>query len=196
MWLTTYLNFLLQLGGPNWEVVLGRRDSTTASRAAANNSIPAPFLNLTALKSSFGNQGLSAKDLVALSGAHTTGLARCVQFRAHIYNDTNIDASFAMSLQRKCPRSGNDDVLAPFDFQTPFHFDNLYFKHLLIKKALIHSDQELFSATASTKKLVIKYASDAGAFFKDFAKSMIKMGNIKPLTGTKGQIRINCRKVN
>ncbi|KAK2366112.1 CBL-interacting protein kinase [Trifolium repens] len=33
----------------------------------ANNSIPAHFLNLSALKTNFANQGLSVKDLVALS---------------------------------------------------------------------------------------------------------------------------------
>ncbi|XVF29677.1 hypothetical protein REPUB_Repub15cG0142700 [Reevesia pubescens] len=30
----------------------------------------------------------------------------------------------------------------------------------------------------------------------DYAKSMIKMGNIKPLTEKQGKIRVNCRKVN
>lgn len=50
---------------------LGRRDSTTASRSDANNSIPGPFLSLTALINNFANQGLSVTDLVALSGAIT-----------------------------------------------------------------------------------------------------------------------------
>ncbi|KAL2332809.1 hypothetical protein Fmac_014022 [Flemingia macrophylla] len=183
------------LGGPSWKVGLGRRDSTTASRADANNSIPAPVLNLTALKTSFANQGLSVKDLVALSGGHTIGLARCITFRGHIYNDTDINASFAQSLQSKCPRSGNDDLLEPLDLQTPTHFDNLYFKNLLDKKGLLHSDQELFNG-GSTDKLVKKYATDTDAFFKAFAKGMVKMSKIKPLTGSQGQIRINCRKVN
>jgi len=60
---------VLQLGGPSWEVGLGRRDSITASRSDANNSIPGPFLSITALTSNFANQGLSVTDLVALSGA-------------------------------------------------------------------------------------------------------------------------------
>jgi peroxidase len=62
----------------------------------------------------------------SISGAHTIGLARCVQFRAHIYNDSNVDPLFRKSLQNKCPRSGNDNVLEPLDYQTPTHFDNLY----------------------------------------------------------------------
>ncbi|KAL5569591.1 hypothetical protein UlMin_026166 [Ulmus minor] len=186
---------VVHLGGPSWKVPLGRRDSTTASRSAANNSIPGPNFNISNLISSFSAQGLSLTDLVALSGGHTIGLARCTTFRSHIYNDTAIDASFAKSLRRKCPRSGNDNNLARLDRQTPTHFDNLYYKNLLVKKGLLHSDQALFNGS-SADSLVKKYASDTSVFFKNFAKAMIKMGNISPLTGSKGQIRINCRKVN
>ncbi|KAH1152824.1 hypothetical protein GLYMA_18G021800v4 [Glycine max] len=138
---------------------------------------------------------LAARDSVVYERGHTIGLARCVTFRDHIYNDSDIDASFAKSLQSKCPRSGNDDLLEPLDLQTPTHFDNLYFQNLLDKKGLLHSDQKLFNGD-STNKLVKKYATNTAAFFKDFAKGMVKMSNIKPLTGSEGQIRINCRKVN
>ncbi|XP_024927098.3 peroxidase 4 isoform X2 [Ziziphus jujuba] len=185
-----------KLGGPSWKVGLGRRDSTTASRSAANNSIPGPTFSLSALISSFSAEGLSLKNLVALSGSHTIGLARCTTFRSRIYNDTaTIDASFAKSLQRKCPKSGNNNKLADLDLRTPFHFDNFYYKNLVKNKGLLHSDQALYNRS-SADSLVRKYATDTDAFFKDFAKGMIKMGNIKPLTGSKGQIRINCRKVN
>jgi hypothetical protein len=59
---------ILQLGGPNWNVKLGRRDARTASQAAANSSIPAPTSSLNQLVSSFSNVGLSTRDMVALSG--------------------------------------------------------------------------------------------------------------------------------
>ncbi|XP_027330069.1 peroxidase P7-like [Abrus precatorius] len=186
---------VVHLGGPSWEVGLGRRDSTTASRKDANDSIPAPFLSLSALIKNFANQGLSVTDLVALSGAHTIGLAQCRNFLAHIYNDSNVEPSYRKFLQSKCPRSGNDENLEPLDHQTPIHFDNLYFQNLLSKKALLHSDQELFNGS-STDNLVRKYATNTAAFFEDFAKGMVKMSSIKPLTGSKGQIRINCGKVN
>ncbi|XP_025634064.1 peroxidase P7-like isoform X1 [Arachis hypogaea] len=58
---------VVYLGGPSWEVGLRRRDSTTASRLDANNSIPTPSFSLSTLKQNFANQGLSEKDLVALS---------------------------------------------------------------------------------------------------------------------------------
>ena len=38
--------YALQLGGPSWRVLLGRRDSTTASLSLANSDLPAPSLDL------------------------------------------------------------------------------------------------------------------------------------------------------
>ena len=61
---------ILQLGGPNWNVKLGRRDARTASQAAANNGIPPPTSNLNSLISRFSALGLSTKDMVALSGIY------------------------------------------------------------------------------------------------------------------------------
>lgn len=133
---------------------------------------------------------------MALAGSHTIGLARCTLFRSRIYNESTIDAAFAKSLQGSCPRSGNDDNLASLDLQTPTHFDNLYYKNLLKAKGLLHSDQELFNGTSSADKLVKIYANNTFAFFKHFSKAMVKMGNIEPLTGSQGEIRTNCRKVN
>lgn len=57
-----------KLGGPEWDVKLGRRDARTASQAAANNSIPPPTSNLNQLISRFNALGLSTRDMVALSG--------------------------------------------------------------------------------------------------------------------------------
>ncbi|KAI9156495.1 hypothetical protein LWI28_007617 [Acer negundo] len=183
------------LGGPSWKVRLGRRDSTTASKAAADASIPPPTSNLSALISSFAAQGLSLKNMVALAGAHTIGLARCTSFRDHIYNDTNIDKSFARSLRQICPKTGKDNALANLDRKTPFSFDKFYYDNLLKKKGLLHSDQELFNG-GSADQMVNTFAKNTSLFFEDFSIAMVKMGNIKPLTGSAGQIRINCRRVN
>ncbi|KAE8039386.1 hypothetical protein FH972_011803 [Carpinus fangiana] len=186
------------LGGPNWDVKLGRRDSRTASFSAANSGvIPPPSSTLQNLINRYRALGLSAKDLVALSGAHTIGLARCISFRDHIYNDTDIDSSFAKIRQEKCPRKtgSGDDNLAPLDLQTPTAFDNSYFKNLVKRKGLLHSDQQLYDG-GSTDSLVETYSTDAEAFSCDFITAMIKMGDIKPLTGTKGEIRKNCRVIN
>ncbi|KAK2440622.1 peroxidase P7 [Trifolium repens] len=186
------------LGGPFWNVKVGRRDSRTANFTAANTGvIPPPTSNLSNLVSTFKAQGLSAKDMVALSGAHTIGKSRCTSFRNHIYNDSNIDTTFAKIRQKNCPKkSGSgDNNLANLDFRTPTYFDNNYYKNLIIKRGLLHSDQVLFNG-GSTDSLVKTYSQNDKAFDSDFVAAIIKMGNNKPLTGKQGEIRKNCRRLN
>ncbi|XP_074278371.1 peroxidase P7-like [Silene latifolia] len=185
------------LGGPTWSVLLGRRDSIAANVSAASTNLPGPALSLAELILSFSNQGLSVTDLVALSGAHTIGQAHCVTFRDRIYNDTDIDASFAQEAQESCPssRGSGDSNLTPLDVQTPTLFDKDYFNNLINMKGLLHSDQQLYSG-GSTDELVSTYNSNATQFRIDFATAMIRMGNIQPLTGSDGEIRTNCRTTN
>ncbi|KAK7387282.1 hypothetical protein VNO78_27962 [Psophocarpus tetragonolobus] len=187
------------LGGPHlwYRVLLGRRDARTASKDAANANLPPPFFSFSQLLSNFNSHGMNLKDLVALSGGHTIGFAKCVTFRDRIYNDTSINPMFAASLRETCPRVGGDTNLAPFD-ATPAIVDTSYYKKLLTKTGLLHSDQELYKGNGSeSDRLVELYSRNPFAFARDFKASMIKMGNMKPLTGKKGEIRrINCRKVN
>ncbi|THU49961.1 hypothetical protein C4D60_Mb06t15080 [Musa balbisiana] len=183
------------LGGPKWRVQLGRRDATTASQSDANSNLPGPSSSLANLISSFAAKGLSARDMTALSGAHTIGQARCTTFRSHIYSDVDVDPGFAALRQQNCPSAGGDDNLVPLDLQTPNRFDNEYYQNLVAKKGLLHSDQELFN-NGTQDSLVRLYSVNARAFARDFAAAMVKMGAISPLTGTNGEIRLNCRKVN
>ncbi|KAJ8771048.1 hypothetical protein K2173_023373 [Erythroxylum novogranatense] len=185
------------LGGPFWDVKLGRRDARTASQAAANNSIPPPTSNLNQLISRFNALGLSTRDLVALSGSHTIGQARCTSFRARTYNETNIDTLFAQTRRSNCPSTSGsgDNNLAPLDLQTPASFENNYFKNLINRRGLLHSDQQLF-AGGSTDSIVRTYSNSESSFRNDFVAAMIKMGDISPLTGSRGEIRKNCRRVN
>ncbi|KAK7276099.1 hypothetical protein RIF29_17232 [Crotalaria pallida] len=187
------------LGGQQYwyKVLLGRRDARNASLSAANTNLPPPFLSFQQLLGVFKSHGLNLKDLVVLSGGHTIGSAHCSSYKDRIYNDTNIDQNFAATLRNTCPRTGGDTNLAPIDATTPATFDNAYYTSLLKKKGLFHSDQELFKGDGSeSDKLVQLYSYNPYAFAKDFGNSMIKMGNIKPLTGNKGEIRCHCRKVN
>ncbi|XP_062203408.1 cationic peroxidase 1-like [Phragmites australis] len=186
---------VVALGGPTWVVNLGRQDSTTASLDAANNDIPAPTLDLGDLTKSFSNKGLSATDMIALSGAHIVGQARCANFRNRIYSETNIDTSLATSLKSNCPNKTGDNNISPLDTSTPYVFDNFYYKNLVNKKGVLHSDQQLFNG-GSEDSQTTTYSSNIAKFFTDFSAAMVKMGNISPLTGSSGQIRKNCRKVN
>ncbi|KAK4789843.1 hypothetical protein SAY86_017147 [Trapa natans] len=190
-------------GGPSWEVPLGRRDSRGASLSGSNNDIPAPNNTFETILTKFKRQGLDLVDMVALSGSHTIGNARCTSFRQRLYNqtgngkpDTTLDPSYAAQLRGRCPRSGGDQNLFFLDYVTPVHFDNSYFKNLLAYKGLLSSDQVLVTKSRESMGLVKEYAGSNQLFFEQFAKSMVKMGSISPLTGSKGEVRKSCRKVN
>ncbi|CAI9096925.1 OLC1v1033189C1 [Oldenlandia corymbosa var. corymbosa] len=184
------------VGGPSWDVQLGRRDSTTASRSLADANLPSPFSDLPTLISKFSAKGLNAREMVALSGSHTLGQAQCFTFRQRIYrNGTDIDKGFASTRRRSCPQTGGDSNLAPLDLVTPNSFDNNYFRNLQQKKGLLISDQVLLSG-GTTDSHVNGYASNPKSFSDDFAAAMIKMGAISPLTGRNGIIRKICSAVN
>ncbi|KHN33228.1 Cationic peroxidase 1 [Glycine soja] len=125
---------VVALGGPTWNVLLGRRDSTTANLSAVLTDFPTTFMNLTELLATFGKKNFTAQEMVAFTGAHTTGRIKCLFFRTRIYNESNINPSYARSLQAKCPFVGGDDNLAPLDRTTPILFDNAYYKNLLKQK--------------------------------------------------------------
>ncbi|TVU33205.1 hypothetical protein EJB05_24995, partial [Eragrostis curvula] len=184
------------LGGPSWAVPLGRRDATFPNSTGAATDLPGPDSDLPALVAAFAAKGLGSRDLAALSGAHTVGLARCARFRTRVYCDANVSPSFAAARQQACPASGaGDDVLAPLDALTPDEFDNGYYRNLVAGAGLLHSDQELFN-NGPLDAVVRLYSTNADAFSADFAASMIQLGNVAPLTGTSGEIRLDCRKVN
>ncbi|THG01815.1 hypothetical protein TEA_006161 [Camellia sinensis var. sinensis] len=193
-----------QSGGPSWELPLGRRDSRTASLSGSNSNIPAPNSTIQNLVTLFKLQGLNEEDLVALSGGHTIGVARCVTFKQRLYNqngnnqpDATLEKTYYNGLKTSCPKAGGDSNLSPLDFTSPAKFDNMYFKLLLWGKGLLTSDEVLLTGKVSkTVELVKAYAMDEGLFFRQFARSMVKLGNISPLTASKGEIRKNCRRIN
>lgn len=88
-------------------------------------------------------------------------------------------------------------MVTNLDLTTPDTFDSNYFSNLQTNEGLLQSDQELLSTSgASTILIVNLFSSNQDAFFQSFVQSMINMGNISPLTGSNGEIRTNCRRVN
>ncbi|CAI0395378.1 unnamed protein product [Linum tenue] len=192
-------------GGPSWAVPLGRLDSLTANRSLANSALPPPFFTVPQLKAAFAAVGLNTTvDLVALSGAHTFGRAQCGGFVDRLYNfsgsgnpDPTLNATYLNTLRQLCPRNGNASVLANLDRATPNAFDSRYFSNLQTREGLLQSDQELFStAGEDTVAIVNRFSANQTAFFQSFVASMIRMGNIAPPPGSRGEIRRNCRVVN
>ncbi|XP_071702811.1 peroxidase 9-like [Rutidosis leptorrhynchoides] len=191
-------------GGPNWELPLGRKDSAKASLNGANKNIPPPNSMIQNLITFFQRQGLNDVDLVSLSGAHTIGMARCTTFKQRLYNqngnnqpDSTLERSYYHDLKSVCPKTGGDSNLSPLDLVSPVTFDNTYFKLIMSGKGLLTSDQVLLSGNVGrTIQLVRDFADDRTLFFNHFARSMVKMGNISPLIGNKGEVRKNCRRAN
>lgn len=192
------------VGGPSWTVLLGRRDGTTVSSTAPNTALPNPKTSIAVVISKFTNVGLTEQDAAVLSGAHTIGRARCTTFSDRLYNfsgsgspDPTLNPIYRTSLQTTCPPGGNPDALTSLDLTTPDTFDNSYYVNLQNQEGLLQSDQELYSTPGSgTIAFVNTYSSSQSSFFSAFGTSMVSMGNISPLTGSQGEIRLNCRKVN
>ena len=57
---------------------MGRRDSLTASKSAANNNIPAPNSDVATLVAKFQNLGLTLNDMVTLSGTFASNYTDCL----------------------------------------------------------------------------------------------------------------------
>jgi len=139
-----------------------------------------------------------------ISGAHTFGRAQCKFITNRLYNfsntgkpDPSLNTTYLATLQKNCPQGGNGSTLNNLDLTTPDTFDNKYYVNLQNKEGLLQSDQELLpSSGAAPASTVNSFASNQSTFFSNFATSMVNMGNISPLTGSSGQIRSNCRKVN
>ncbi|KAJ3694779.1 hypothetical protein LUZ60_000156 [Juncus effusus] len=191
------------VGGPYWDVPVGRLDAKKASLELANTDIPTPSQGLLTLISKFWAKGLTATDMVALVGSHTIGFARCANFRDRIYGDFESTSKYNPSsetylskLKETCPLDGGDDNISELDYASPSTFDNAFFEQLIKGEGLLNSDQEMWSSVVAheTADLVNKYWADPALFFKDFSDSMVKMGNITNPEG--GEVRKTCRFVN
>jgi peroxidase len=111
-----------------------------------------------------------------------------------------MDFAYREFLSQRCPRNGDGSALNDLDPTTPDTFDNHYYTNIEVNRGFLNSDQELKSsplAQGTTAPVVDQFATSQDAFFKNFAQSMINMGNIKPLTDpSQGEVRTNCRRVN
>lgn len=136
-------------GGPTVEFVPGRKDSLAST---GEGRLPDATQGAQHLRDIFYRMGLSDKDIVALSGAHTLG-------RGHR------------------ERSGFE---GPWTSQ-PLKFDNSYFIELLNGKSegllQLPTDECLLEDSAFCPYVEL-YAQDEDAFFKDYAESHKKLSEL------------------
>ncbi|KAI8536538.1 hypothetical protein RHMOL_Rhmol10G0265100 [Rhododendron molle] len=180
-------------GGPVYDIPKGRKDGRR-SKIQDTINLPPPSLNSSELIRLFGQHGFSAQEMVALSGAHTLGVARCSSFKTRLANaaDPTLDSNFAKTLSGTCSRGDNAEQ--PFDMSRN-DFDNDYYNALIRKAGVLTSDQTLY-ASARTRGIVNGYAFNQAMFFFDFQKAMIKMSLLDVKEGSQGEVRQNCRNIN
>ncbi|CAL4949974.1 unnamed protein product [Urochloa decumbens] len=189
-----------------YKVPAGRRDGRISKDTEASNNLPTPTFNASQLVSNFAVKNLTAEDMVILSGAHTVGRSHCSSFVNRLYNfsntsdvDPTISSAYAFLLKAICPSNSSQffppNTTTEMDLMTPATLDNKYYLGLANNLGLFTSDQALLT-TATLKKSVDEFVKSESKWRSKFTKAMVKMGGIEVLTGTQGEIRLNCRVVN
>ncbi|PON71947.1 Peroxidase [Parasponia andersonii] len=190
-------------GGLGYDVPAGRRDGRVSLASEAPTNLPPPTFNLDQLTQIFAAKGLTREEMVTLSGAHTVGRSHCTSFSDRLYNfngtssqDPILDPTYAAQLKQQCPQgSTNPNSVVPMNPYSPVLADTGYYIDVQANRGLFTSDHILLSSTATANQ-VHQYARNPFLWSSQFAAAMVKMGQIKVLTGSAGEIRSNCRVIN
>lgn len=199
-------------GKVRYEVPTGRRDGTVS--AAAEVNLPSPSASFAEALSAFRAVGLGVLDLTTLLGSHTMGFCHCglITSRLYSYNrtcesDPAMDPGLLAVLRRRCPphvvttpqnQNVSRDAVVPMNFVAPlgpFGLDNAFYPSVLAGRAVLQVDQELASSGVA-RRIVAMFATRPGNFRRQFARSMVKLGSVNVLTGSQGEVRLNCRRFN
>ncbi|XP_008223147.1 PREDICTED: peroxidase 24 [Prunus mume] len=191
-----------QFGRPMWQVLTGRKDGRVSLATEASRDLPSGNANFTTLQQQFAGLGLNIIDLVALSGAHTIGVAHCAVFQRRLNAtgkgdaDPSLDPEYAQFLRTQCTTPPNPAVAVALDANSSVAFDSHYFVGLSHNKGLLRSDAALLTDPRSAR--VVKSFQGFHDFMANFGLSMKKMGAIGVKKGARddGEIRKNCRVVN
>nr|XP_043608776.1 probable peroxidase 26 [Erigeron canadensis] len=191
-------------GGPSYPVFLGRRDGLKSEASWVD--LPSPSISWETALAYFTSKGLNLQDMVTLLGGHMMGRTRCSNIVDRLYNfnntgkpDPTMELATLSYLQKLCPKKvklGQPNPLINLNPQNPTHkFTNSYYSRVLSNKSVLEVDQQMRYG-GDTYELTDEFANSLEDFRGGFAYSMSRMGGLKVLTGTKGQIRRNCHVVN
>ena len=187
------------LGGPRFPVALGRRDSARSDARDVEGNLPRTNMSARAMVRLFAGKGLTAREMVALAGAHTVGFSHCAELAHRIYgyrgaagHDPRLNPEFARALQRSCAGYRTDPTVSIFnDIVTPWDFDEAYYKNLPHGLGLLASDAAIWEYPP-TRVFAQRYAANRTAFFEDFAAAMQRLGAVGVKTGRQGVVRRRC----
>ncbi|XP_004248945.1 peroxidase 43-like [Solanum lycopersicum] len=190
------------VNGPFYNVETGRRDGLVSNVSLADN-MPDVDDSIQQLKHKFFQKGLSHKDLVLLSAAHTIGTTACFFMTKRLYNfspykgsDPLINPTFLHELKSTCPQNGDVNVRLSMDRGSGETFDSQILQNIRSGFAVLQSDANLYN-DETTRRVVDSYFAFLSPFLgtsfqADFANAMVKMGRIGVLTGSQGTIRRVC----
>ncbi|OEL22859.1 Peroxidase 2 [Dichanthelium oligosanthes] len=149
---------ILSKGVINIRMPAGRLDGRVSLKQEAEQNLPGPFDDLEELTRSFDAQGLDVLDMVALSGAHSIGRARCRFFENRLPpNPSDMEPRFASDLAGECKNAPDKHVMQ--DNVTETVLDSQYYDNVRSGKVLFTSDDALNSTDASMK-LVKRFADN------------------------------------
>ncbi|KAF7829391.1 peroxidase 6-like [Senna tora] len=192
-------DLVVMVGGPFYEVRLGRKDGLESKAKNTEGKYPKPTMPLSEIISLFASHGFSVQEMVALTGAHTIGLSHCKEFSKRLYSfskesemDPAMNRQYAEGLKKLCANESKDPGLSAFnDVMTPGKFDNMYFKNLQYGLGLLATDTAMWT-DQRTKPFVDLYAKDQNKFFHDFADAMVKVSLMNVKEGKDGEVRNRC----
>ncbi|XP_010065536.3 peroxidase 43 [Eucalyptus grandis] len=192
--------------GPAYEVPTGRRDGRVSNVSLAED-MPDVGNSIQQLKSKFFQKGLTEKDLVLLSAAHTIRTTACFFMTDRLYNfmpgggsDPSINPDFLPEIKSMCPQNGGVNVRMPIDHGSEQTFDDQILRNIRSGWAVLESDAKL-NDDPVTRSVIESYVGLFNPIFgppfeADFVESMVKMGQIGVKTGSNGEIRRVCRSFN
>lgn len=183
-------------GGPSIQILLGRRDGTSASSARATAELPAVDISFNEFVQLFASKGMSMEESVAMLGAHTLGVGHCANIVNRLYpqRDPTIGPLFYSVLRLQCPPRYSQRAVFPNDL-TPLAFDNQYYSNALSNRGLFSVDSEM-ATNSETSSIMQRFAQNPSDFFQIFSSAFDKLSRTGVLTGSEGEIRQDCRFVN
>ncbi|XP_071738993.1 peroxidase 31-like [Rutidosis leptorrhynchoides] len=196
-------NLVTMMGGPFYNVKLGRRDGTVSRASRAEAILPKPDMSMNKLITIFNSIGFSVQEMVALTGAHTIGFTHCNEISNDIYNyrntsgfDPSYNPRYASGLRHACADYKKNPSLSVFnDIMTPRDFDNSYYKNLPKGLGVLRSDRAMMM-DRRTRPFVELYARDQKAFFVAFSRAIEKLSLYGVKSGRRGEIRRTCDSFN